>query len=397
MFQNINKRDILLLVVLIAIGLIGSYYYVNSQARNQLWQKTYPIRAELSVKNISCNEDSPSWMKDILISQAKNNNAPANQIAYIDTEGKLYHCENGYTGQYPVLSDSVDDNTRFRYASVTKLWTADAIFDLVKQNKLSLNTKLSDVLTEVDNPKDERISNITIRQLLTHRAGFDRYSVKGNDMFGIGKDICPNHLDELNTIELNFESDSKTSYSNLGYCLLGAVISRLNNNIPYGQIIAKAYHLDDTTLKFVSNSRMANEVDYNYVETGITGHADIYTAFNYDDLASVAGLSGNAIDLARQVHKMANKPEPNILTIDSVSNCHLDQLSECYGYAMQPYQPNENMAKAYYRSGNLLGLSSWVAVSDNGSVVTLLSNGTPDNIKMSNDQLQKMLYRFMNG
>ena len=396
MFQDISKRDILMIFILVGLVLIGGYYYANAQARNQLWQQTYPIRAELSVKSINCSANSPSWMKDILIAQAKNNNAPANQIAYIDTEGKSYHCENGYVGQYSVLSDSVDDNTRFRYASVTKLWTTDAILDLVKQNKLSLDTTLSAVLTEVDKPKDERISNITIRQLLTHRAGFDRYSIAGNDMFGIGKDICPNHLDELNTIELNFEPDSKTSYSNLGYCLLGAVISRLNNNNPYDQIIAKAYHFDDTTLKFVSNSRMANEVDYNYVETGLTGHADIYTAFNYDDLASVAGLSGNAIDLAHQVHKMAKKPEPNILTIDSISSCNLKQFSECYGYAMQPYQPSENMVKAYYRSGNLLGLSSWVAVSDNGSTVALLSNGTPDDVKIDGNELQEKLYGFIN-
>jgi len=395
MFSKLTKRDLLqLLIIVIFIGAAG-YYYANVQARNQLWQQTYPIRAELSVKNISCSKDSPSWMKNVLIDQTKNNNAPANQIAFIDTKGKLYHCENGYVGQYPVVSDAVNDNTRFRYASITKLWTADAILDLIKQKKLSLDTKLSDVLTEIEKPQDTRISSITIRQLLTHRAGFDRYSIAGNDMFGIGKDICPNHLDELNTIELNFEPDSKTSYSNLGYCLLGAVISRVSNK-PYNQIIADNYYFNDTTLKFVSDQRMTNEVDYNYVETGLTGHADIYTAFNYDDLASVAGLSGNAIDLAREVHMMASKPAPNILTIDTASNCNLKQFSECYGYAMQPYQSQKNMPKTYYRSGNLLGLSSWVAVSDNGSVVALLSNGTPNDVKNDGNQLQEKLYGFMN-
>ncbi|MER1973396.1 MAG: serine hydrolase domain-containing protein, partial [Psychrobacter alimentarius] len=122
--------------------------------------------------------------------------------------------ENGYVGQYPLISDTVTENTRFRYASVTKLWTADAILSLVRDGKLSLDTKLADVITDINNPRDALIRDITIRQLLSHRAGFDRYSVFGNDMFGIGKDICPNHLQALNNITLGFTPDSKTSYSN---------------------------------------------------------------------------------------------------------------------------------------------------------------------------------------
>ena len=397
MFSNLKLRDAVLIIVLIVITGVSGYLYVNVQARNKLIQSFYPIEAKLALLNLTCSEGSPSWMSELLVSKTKYQNAPANQIAYIDPQGNLYHCESGYIDRLPIISKPVDLNTRFRYASVTKLWTADAILDLVKVGKLSLDTKLYEVLKQINKPKDERIKDITIRQLLTHRAGFDRYSISGNDMFGIGQDICPNHLDKLNTINLDFDPDGKTSYSNLGYCLLGEVIDQLNDSASYSQIIAKNYNFKDTSLNFVSNVRMVDEVDYNYIEAGLTGYNDIYTAFNYDDVASVAGLSGNAIDLAHQVHQMANKPEPNILTIDSVSNCHLDQLSECYGYAMQPYQPNENMAKTYYRSGNLLGLSSWVAVSDNGSVVALLSNGTPDNIKNDGEQLQKTLYKVMNA
>lgn len=394
MFQDIKKYDILMVVFLIFVVSVFGYYYVNSLARNLLWLKTYPIRGELSVRQISCSDNSPVWLADILKYQTKNNNALANQIAYIEPNGNLHHCENGYMGQYPVLSDAISEQTRFRYASVTKLWTADAILQLVKDDKLSLDTPLADIVSEIDAPKDARISEITIRQLLAHRAGFDRYSVFGQDMFGIGKDICPNHIEGLNTITLGFEPDSKTSYSNLGYCLLGEVVSRVNNK-PYKEVITERYNFPENQLLFVSNAALPDEVFYNYVETGLTGVADIYTQFDYEGLASAAGLSGNAIDLAKQIRLMAVKPAPNITSLDNDVVCNSgDVTEECYGYAMLPYQPNSQSATVYYRDGSLLGLSTLVAIDERGSVVALLSNGTPDtgvdhNVKMK-------IYEYLN-
>ncbi len=383
-----------LLFILVAVTFIA-YYYVNISARNNIWQKTYPVRSQLSIFKINCSNDSPVWLANILKYQARHNNAPSNQIAYIDQQGNLYHCENGYVDQYPLVSDPISSQTRFRYASVTKLWTADAILSLIKDGKLSLDTKLSDIITEIKAPKDPNISEITIRQLLLHRAGFDRYSVFGNDMFGIGKPICPDNLQGLNDITLGFAPNTKTSYSNLGYCLLGEVISRLNADKPYKEVIAQQYQLFDTSLKFVSNAAMPDEVSYNYVETGLTGYADIYTAFDYDGLASAAGLSGNAIDLAQQVRAMAAKPAPNILSVDSKVECDRSQIEECYGYAMIPYQPNEQSATVYFRDGSLLGLSSLAAVYDQGGVVALLSNGTPNNGVEGNNEVKMMIYEHL--
>lgn len=392
MFRNLNKYDFLLTIILLFFLLLLSYYYANPQARNHLWMKTYFLRAELSVRQIKCSDNSPAWLADILKYQTRHNNAPANQIAYINSQDQLYHCENGYVGQYPLISDIVTEHTRFRYASVTKLWTADAILSLVRDGNLSLDTKLADVITDINNPKDMRINDITISQLLSHRAGFDRYSVFGNDMFGIGKNICPKHLEDLNDIELGFEPGSKTSYSNLGYCLLGEVISRLNENKSYTDIIAQRYNFTDTNLRFVSNAAMKDEVSYNYVETGLTGYADIYTAFDYEGLASAAGLSGNAIDLAHQAHSLAAKPMPNILSIDLQSACDVTQIAECYGYAMVAYQRTPQSTTVYYRDGSLLGLSSLVAIDGKGGVVALLSNGTPDNGVVGNNEVKMMIY-----
>ncbi|MGP5407153.1 serine hydrolase domain-containing protein [Psychrobacter celer] len=394
MFQKLTTKDLGVFFLLVVVTVIIAYFYANSLARNKLWQKTYPIRAELSALQITCSDDSPTWLADILRYQTRHGNAPANQITYIEPNGTLHHCENGYQGKYTILSDATTEQTRFRYASVTKLWTSDAILALVKEGRLSLDTKLSAIITEIDTPKDARIKDITIGQLLTHRAGFDRYSVFGQDMFGIGKAICPNHITKLNNIELGFTPDTKTSYSNLGYCLLGEVVSRIYNK-PYTKVIAENYSFADTSLRFIPNHAMNDEVTYNYVETGLTGYADIYTAFDYEGLASAAGLSGNAIDLAQQVQAMSLKSPPNILTDSSKVACDLTQIAECYGYATITYQPDPQSIKVHYRDGNLLGLSSLVAVSDNGSVVALLSNGTSNEGVKGSNKVKMMIYQHM--
>ena len=394
MFKKITLTDVITFFLLVSLAIIIAYFYTNSLARNMLWLKTYSVRAELSIRQISCSDNSPLWISDILKYQTYHNNAPSNQIAYIEPNGTLHHCENGYGGKYPVWSDAITEQTRFRYASVTKLWTADAILDLVKQNRLSLNTKLADVITTIDNPKDDRINDITIRDLLLHRAGFDRYSVFGQDMFGIGKDICPNDLEGLNSIQLGFDPDTKTSYSNLGYCLLGEVISRLNGQ-PYTDVIAQQYNFADSTLQFISDKPLADEVTYNYVETGLTGHADIYDAFDYDGLASAAGLSGNAVDLAKQVSSMQSKATPNIVSMDDKVSCDKSQITECYGFAMVAYQRNPQSATVYYRDGSLLGLSSLVAIDEKGGVVALLSNGTPTDGVIGNNKAKMLIYAHL--
>ena len=394
MFQSLKIKDLLLVIILITVTVGVGYFYANIQARNRVWQSFYPARAQLALQHVSCSEGSPSWLTEILIEKTKYQNAPANQIAYIDPQGQLYHCESGYVDGFPMFSDPISADTRFRYASVTKLWTSDAILDLIKQGRFTLETPLAELLPQINQPKDARVNDITIQQLLMHQGGFNRLDIQGNDMFGIGEPVCPNSIETMNKIKLSFTPGAQTSYSNLGYCLLGAVVEQVSGQ-PYQDYLQAHYHIDGANIQFISSKRLNDEISYNYTETGLTGIDDIYTAFEYEDLYSVAGLSGSAAELARQVRTMAVKPQPNIISSDASIVCDKTQLRECYGYAMMPYRPVDRSATVYYRDGTLLGLSSLVAVSDSGGVVALLSNGTPNKTEHSNDTIKIKIYEYL--
>lgn len=389
MFNQLTLKDFFIVLLLLILTMLSVHFYVDNQARAKLWHDSYPLRARLALANASCSEGSPPWMLALLKTQVWQSRAPSNQLAYLSPSGELFHCENGYQGQWPLISNAVDAQTRFRFASVSKLWTSDVILDLIKSGDIELQTPLAALLNEIDEPKDSRVPTITIKNLLEHRGGFNRYSaLYGHDMFGIGEEICPHHLARLNDIELFYPPGEIMSYSNLGYCLLGVAAARMAGD-SWQELVAKKYNFTDNGFEFITNKALDDEVFYNYVDLSLTGIGDIYSTFNYEDAVAALGVSGNASELVQQVGKMAQKPPPNILSFDE-NDCDVSQLRDCYGYAMFPLQKNGEDLMLYFRDGNLFGLSSLVVVDSHGGTMALLSNGEPEDGAILNELYLKI-------
>ncbi|MEG0771588.1 MAG: serine hydrolase domain-containing protein [Clostridia bacterium] len=393
MRQELKLSELIIVFSLLMIAGISVYYYVNTIERNKLNIRLYPIQAKLEQQSVSCIKNSPHWLEEVLNNTILTHNAPNTQIAYISPQGQLFHCEGGYLG-IPLFSQKVTKSTRFRYASVSKLWTSDAVLDLVKQQKIELDTPVLSLLPIRSVPADQRITQITIKDLLLHRGGFNRTGLMGDEMFRSGQTpFCPTSLEKLAQLQLAFDPNTIFSYSNLGYCLLGEVIANQEVN-SYQQVIEKKYALEKSGIYFLKNKRLDDEAKYRYIETSLTGYGDIYTAFDYPALASSAGLSGSASALAAQVRDMVKKPQPNILS-QSDTSCDLTKLRDCYGYAMFPYQQNSNSLKVYFRDGTLLGMSSLVVVDDNGGVLTLLSSGQSALGQQQYDQTKMKIYQYL--
>lgn len=390
MSRELRVSEYILVILLLILVIVLIYFYTNTIERNKLILKLYPIQAYLEKKAIQCSRNSPAWLKDTILETTLTHRAPNNQIAYLDPNGHLYHCESGYLG-WPLLSEKIDERTRFRYASVSKLWTSDAILDLVKQNKIHLETPILQLLQAIPKPKDERINKITVQDLLLHRGGFNRNGLMGDEMFQSKQPFCPNHMDKLSQMQLSVEPNTVYQYSNLGYCLLGEIIAN-QSKTTYQDYIKKHAQIQKDQIQFLENKRFKDEAKYYYIETSLSGYGDIYTAFDYPALGSSAGLSGSAIALSYQVKKMIEKPQPNILSGPNLE-CNLAKLHDCYGYAMFPYQQNNISLKVYFRDGVLLGLSSLVIVDEHGGVVALLSSGQAQERQWQYDQTKMKIYQ----
>lgn len=395
MFKTNIITNILQLLVLACVTAVGIYYYVHPLERNKLKNKFYPIQAVLEQRAIHCSDGAPNWLKQSIQTVTLTHNAPNNQIAYLTPTGQLYHCESGYLGM-PLFSEHVSVETRFRYASVTKLWTSDAILELVKRNKIDLDTSLLEVLVPLPTMQDNRIKQIQIKDLLLHRAGFQRTGLMGDEMFKSGRmPFCPKNLPKFAEFELAFQPNSTYNYSNLGYCLLGEVISHQMQQ-SYTTWMNQSYKLDADNIRFLQNKRYEDEAKNRYISTSIMGFGDVYTAFDYPSLASSAGLSGSAIALVNQVNTMAKKPTPNILS-QVTTQCDLTILRDCQGYGMFPYQASTQQLKVYMRDGVLPSSTSVVMVDEKGGVLALLSGGKSAQGRIDHDQTKMMLYAALDS
>lgn len=128
---------------------------------------------------------------------------------------------------------------RYMIASLSKAITGAAILTLLNSGQLKMNSKVGEVLASVFNrigkPSDGRLNDVTIRQLVTHRSGLDRFEglniAKMRKAFGNDKwenisdeDILKLSLDT----KLKFKPGKAFSYSNFGYVLLGLIISEVS-------------------------------------------------------------------------------------------------------------------------------------------------------------------------
>ena len=118
--------------------------------------------------------------------------------------------------QVPVTTDSL-----FQVGSITKLWTATMIMQLVDEGLLSQDTTVSEVLPGVRLGAADVGGQVTVRHLLTHTSGID------GDIFtdtGRGDDCVERYVGLLAEVPSMFTPGATYSYCNSGFVLLGRII-----------------------------------------------------------------------------------------------------------------------------------------------------------------------------
>ncbi|MGN6533189.1 MAG: serine hydrolase domain-containing protein [Ginsengibacter sp.] len=155
----------------------------------------------------------------------------------IVVDGKILH--RYYKGI--INTDSkilASSSSGYHIASMTKSITAMAILKLRDQNKLSLDDPISKYIPEAKNMKlpTADAPQITIRQLLTHNAGFPEDNPWGDRQLGRSADWLRNLY--KNGISFSTTPGTDYEYSNLGFATLGLVIQNITGK-PYQEYIRK--------------------------------------------------------------------------------------------------------------------------------------------------------------
>jgi CubicO group peptidase (beta-lactamase class C family) len=119
-------------------------------------------------------------------------------------------------------------HTRFNLASITKMFTAVAIGQLVDSGKLRLSDTVGQLLPEL--AATELGRRVTVHHLLSHTSGIvgardaiEKGLEQGRDARTIAQMMAP-----FVHAPLSFSPGQQFDYSNAGYVVLGAIIERLS-------------------------------------------------------------------------------------------------------------------------------------------------------------------------
>ena len=162
-------------------------------------------------------------VKEAIRENVDNGKHQALFVGMIDENG----IQQYYYGHTSSGEDTIDENTIFEIGSVSKVFTALLLADMIEKGEVNLNDPIDIHLPEdVSTPsKNER--KITLLDLITHTSGLPRWPdgfpiLDMNEQYEYDREEL---YDYLAKVELTKEIGSEYSYSNIGVSLLGHILS----------------------------------------------------------------------------------------------------------------------------------------------------------------------------
>ena len=118
----------------------------------------------------------------------------------------------------------VTTRSLFQIGSISKVWTATVVMQLVDEGLLDLDVPVAEYLPELRLSDPDVTKQVTMRHLLTHTSGID------GDVFtdtGRGDDCLEKYVGLLAEVKQNHPLGATWSYCNSGFSLAGRVIEKL--------------------------------------------------------------------------------------------------------------------------------------------------------------------------
>jgi len=316
-------------------------------------------------------------------------------VAYVNKDKLVFAKGYGYADEeakLPVTSDHL-----FRIASVSKLITAIGIMKLVENSKISLDSKVfgkEGILNDPQflNIKDKRLEKITVRNLLNHSAGWTQHY--GDLAFlpkvvskGVG-DALPVSVDSyikfVTSRNLHFEPGTRSCYSNVGYLILGKVISKVSG-MEYEKYIQENVLLpaNITDMQLGGSfyeEKLSNEVKYYEPQEAKPEECfdgsgrllpKIYGGNDLKVLGAAAGWLASAVDLLKLYVVIDKDPTvKDILTPESI-----DEMTKVDPEGLDPLGWRKTKIDGeWVRTGTLSGSSALIKRQSDGAAWAILSN-----------------------
>jgi len=237
--------------------------------------------------------DFETFLDALIPSQLRNRNIAGAVVSVVKDGQVLFEKGYGYSDvedKKPVLPDQ----TLFRPGSISKLFTATAVMQLVEQGKLDLDSDVNDYL-DFAIPKTYQ-DPVTLRQLLTHTGGFEETL----------KNLFVAHESEIKPLRTYLVSEMPArifppgkipSYSNYGFTLAGYIVERVSGEKFERYIenhILKPLGMNHSTFDQPAPAQLASLMSKGYLSASKKPRD-----FEWVQAAPAGALSTTAADMTR--------------------------------------------------------------------------------------------------
>lgn len=269
-----------------------------------------------------------------------------------------------------------DTNTIFEIGSVTKIFTATLLAEMVNDGSVKLDDPISRFLPPGVTSPTKNGHEITLEDLATHTSGLPRLPAnllrKAKDPQNPYADYTAQDLyDSLGKVTLASEPGQTSVYSNYGYGLLGKILE-LKAGKPYNDLVqenicAPLGLMNTTThLSIEQAKRLA---------PGHNPDGKVVPNWDFDALAGCGAMRSDAADLMKLVQANLGDGDSRVSrALTATQETHFQSLSGGIGLGWQINRTIEGPL-IFWHNGGTGGYVSFVGFDkDNQVGVVILSS-----------------------
>lgn len=209
----------------------------------------------------------------------------------------LLNTSYGYSNFEHTIQNN--EETVFRIASISKMFTSYAIYILASQNKLSLEDTAVKYIPELDS----KFSELTLNNLLNHRSGLtrsiDNYLMNAPHSTYNKQEI----IEAISKTDLGFKPGEDFQYSNVGYILLGVIIERVMNQnfgLAMDELIFRPLKMNRTSHEGEGYLIPNKAYGYNLLE-GVTLNAEHENKSHVTGAGSISSSINDLCSFAQEI------------------------------------------------------------------------------------------------
>lgn len=392
----------------------------KSQEKDSIYEANHRMHLNDTLTNAMSSQPELHAMDSIMQRYLKRWEIHGAQLAISRHDSLLYARGFGYADKDRQIS--MEPSYIMRMASVSKLVTATGIMKLRDMGKIRLSDKVfgpKGILNDtfyVNSIRDKRYFDITVEQLLRHKAGFTNYA--GDAIFSTRYIMQQNHLttppDHRTLLRivlrrhLGYTPGTAQRYCNIGYTLLSLIIEKRTGmsyeNFMQRYVLNPAgcydFHIAGNYLK----DRRKNETVYYMHSSSVpvpefnNSGRMVVRCYGENDITTALGAGAwvaSAAELCRLVASIdGDRNVPDVISPQAVKLMTQEMPDHQFSLGWN-FTPRN---RPWIRTGSLVGTSALVLRYPDGECWVFITNtSTWKGHKFSQDTMalfEKLRKRF---